>query len=61
MKIKTEELPQAVKTALEGEAYKNWEITQAYKYTVSENYAVNLKKGTESKTVKFDKNGNVID
>ncbi len=60
VKIKPEELPEAVKTAVK-EDYQGWEISQAYKYTLKENFEVELKKETETKTVKFDKEGNVID
>ncbi len=61
VKIKAEELPEEVKTALKGEEYKDWEISQAYKYTTTEHYEVELKNAAETKTVKFDKDGNVID
>lgn len=60
VKIKPEELPEAVQTAIK-EDYQGWEISQAYKYTLKENFEVELKKETETKTVKFDKDGNVID
>jgi hypothetical protein len=60
VKIKPEEVPEAVKTAIK-EDYQGWEISVAYKYTLKENFEVELKKDTETKTVKFDKEGNVID
>lgn len=60
VKIKPEELPEAVKIAIR-EGYQGWEISVAYKYTLKENFEVELKQGTEVITVKFDKDGNVID
>lgn len=56
--IKAESLPEAVKKALTGDDYKGWEITKAY--VVKEVYEVELKKGSDTKTFKFDKEGKVI-
>jgi hypothetical protein len=58
LKIKKEELPETVKKTLEGEAFKGWALTNAYKMNNSE-YEVELKKGTNVQTVKFDKDGKV--
>lgn len=54
-KIKPEELPEAVKKTLAGDDYKGWEVANAY--VSKEVYEVELKKGTEMKTFKFDKEG----
>jgi hypothetical protein len=56
--IKAEALPEAVKKTLAGDDYKGWEIAKAY--VAKEVYEVELKKGTESKTFKFDKEGKAI-
>ncbi len=56
--IKAESLPEAVKKTLAGDDYKGWEISKAY--TAKEGYEVELKKGTETKTIKLDKDGKVI-
>jgi hypothetical protein len=61
VKIKPEELPDAVKTALKGQDYTGWEINSAYKFSESGTYEVELKKAAETKTVKFDKDGKAID
>ncbi len=61
VKIKTEELPDAVQTALKGQDFTGWEITSAYKHTETGTFEVELKNAAEVKTVKFDKDGNTID
>ncbi|MEJ0033564.1 MAG: hypothetical protein WDO15_25940 [Bacteroidota bacterium] len=60
VKIKKEELPDAVKTALAGNDYKGWEISEAYMWKESGNYEVELKNGDQKKTVKLDKDGKVV-
>jgi hypothetical protein len=59
-KIKTSELPEAIKTTLNGDEYKGWLIQSAHRYKSQDLYEVELKKGAESKTIKFDKEGKVI-
>lgn len=61
VKIKAEELPDAVKKTLGTEEYTGWTVDTAYKYTADNSYEVTLKNGTETKTVKFDKEGKKID
>ncbi len=61
--ISISELPDAVTAKLESQDYSGWTIGNAYKKTDasqnnSEVYIVELKKGTETKDVKFDKDGN---
>ncbi len=60
VKIKKEDLPEAVRTALAGNDYNGWEIHEAYMYKEAGTYEVELKKGEEKKTVKLDKEGKVI-
>jgi hypothetical protein len=60
VKIKKDELPEAVKTTLAGDEYKGWEITNAYLYKETTTYEVEVKKGTETKTFKFDKDGKLV-
>ncbi len=60
VKIKPEELPEAVRTKLSGDAYKGWEVSTAYMYKESKTYEVELKKSGETKTVKFDKDGKEV-
>jgi hypothetical protein len=60
VKIKKEDLPEAVKTALAGNDYKGWEISEAYMYKEAGTYEVELKNGDQKKTVKLDKDGKAI-
>jgi hypothetical protein len=59
--IKSEELPEAVKTTLEGDEYKGWLINSAYHDAKKETYEVELKNGAETQVVKFNKDGEKID
>ncbi|AYB34809.1 MAG TPA: hypothetical protein VIU12_18675 [Chryseolinea sp.] len=59
VKIKSEELPEAVKKSLEAQEYRGWMISSAYK--AGDVYEVELKNGAETKTVKFNKDGKKVD
>lgn len=61
VKIKSEELPEAVKKALEMQDYRGWLIDAAYKYTATETFEVHLKNGAETKIVKFNKDGKIVE
>ena len=61
MQIQPEELPDAVKAALNSEDYTGWQISAAYKYAEKDIYEVELKKGEEVATVKFDKDGQKVE
>jgi|SRR5688572_164869 hypothetical protein len=61
MKIKPEELPEAVKTTLQSADYKGWAVSAAYHLKSADQYEVELKKGTETKTVKLDKEGKIVE
>lgn len=56
--IKSGELPEAVKKTLASDTYKGWDVSKAY--VVKDLYEVELKKGTEAKTAKFDKEGKEV-
>ena len=58
-KIKSEELPEAVKKALEAQEYRGWLIDAAYHVKSTDSYEVQLKNGAETKSVKFDKEGKI--
>ena len=58
-KIKSEELPDAVKKALEAQEYRGWLIDGAFHVKSTDSYEVQLKNGAETKTVKFSKDGKV--
>ena len=59
-KIKPEELPEQVKTTLNGDEYKGWLVQTAYRIKSKDVYEVELKKGAETKTLRFDKEGKVV-
>jgi hypothetical protein len=69
--VQPEDLPEAVKESLKGQDYAGWNIDRAYKALMTDPtspesegigiYIVDLKKGTETKTVRFDKDGNELD
>jgi len=68
--IQLSELPQAIKTSLESTDYAGWNISQAFRSTQKdasdetksmEIYVVELKNGADTKSVKFDKDGNKIE
>lgn len=61
VKIKPEELPDAVKTTLKGDDYKGWTVHTAYHDTVKNIYEVELRKGSETKSFKFDADGKKVD
>ena len=61
VKIKPEQLPEAVKTTLKGDDYKGWTAYTAYHDTVKNMYEVELRKGSETKSVKFDADGKKVD
>lgn len=55
-KIKKEELPEAARKSLDGDAYKGWTVANIYKLKDGQ-YEVELKKDNTAKVVKFDKDG----
>jgi len=61
VKIKVEELPDAIKTALGGDAYKGWSANSAFYNKTKDIYEVDVKKGTEAKTLKFTKDGSIVE
>ena len=63
-KIKQNELPQAVRDAIindKNQEYSGGQIGDSYRSTKDNTYSVELKKGTEARTVKFDARGNKIE
>jgi|GEM_PF-1032995 len=62
--VNVNDLPEAVKTALESEAYAGWKPSAAYwvENTATKNayYEIELSKGTDKTIVKLDKSGQVI-
>jgi hypothetical protein len=60
LKIKKEELPEAAKKTLEGDAFKGWSVVNVYKVKNGQEYEVELKKENASQVIKFDKDGKVL-
>ena len=60
--VKLEELPQAVTTTLQSDAYKEWTPSSAFlvKTQKEEYYLIEVKKGQETANVKIGKDGQVI-
>jgi hypothetical protein len=72
--IQVSDLPDPVKRAIESQDYQGWTVSAAYKSTMTdaetqgdaskagqELYILDLRNGAETKTVKFDKDGNKLD
>ena len=62
--ISVSELPDAVTAKLEGQDFSGWTVGTAYKKMDDANqemYIVELRQGTETKKVKFDKDGNELE
>lgn len=63
--IAISELPDAVTASLESQDYSGWTVGNAYKKTDAttnaDMFIVELKRGTETKKVKFDSEGNKLD
>jgi hypothetical protein len=62
--VKPEDLPEAVKTTLSGEAYTGWEVTGAFLVTKedkSQYFEIAVKKGEETATVNLDKDGKKVE
>jgi hypothetical protein len=58
--IKPEQLPDAVKKALETQDFKGWIINAASVDKKEEKYVVELKNGADTKKVKINKDGKVL-
>ena len=60
VKIKVENLPEAVKTTLQADEYKGWTIATAYHYKSKEQYEVELRNAADTKVLFLDKDGKVV-
>ncbi len=60
--IAASELPAAITASLQGQDYSGWTVENAYKKEKDGKmiYKVELKNGAETKTVKFDADGNML-
>lgn len=62
--ISVSDLPDAVTAKLESDDYSGWTVGTAYKKMDENNmeiYIVELRQGTETKKVKFDRDGNKLE
>lgn len=62
--IAASELPEAITAKLESADFSGWTVGNAYKKTDENNmevYVVEMKQGTETKKVKFDRDGNKLE
>ncbi len=59
--IKVGELPPAVQASIQSPEYSGWQINSAYTNEDKSRYFVEMKKGTEMKSMAFDKDGKPID
>lgn len=60
VKITTDDLPEAVKKTLATADYKGWTVEEAYHNKTKDHYELKVKKETETKTLKFGKDGKEI-
>ena len=60
--IAASDLPAAITASLQGQDYTGWTVDKAYKKEKDGKmiYKVDLKNGAETKTVKFDADGNML-
>lgn len=59
VRISPDKLPNAVKTSIE-KNFKGWNIEEAYMETETDEYELRLSQNDQTKTVMFDKTGNII-
>ena len=68
--IQVSELPESVKASLESQDYSGWAVSAAYRSSQKdfsdetksmEVYVIEMKNGTETKTVRFDKDGKKLE
>ncbi|WKN32803.1 hypothetical protein PZB74_05525 [Porifericola rhodea] len=60
--IKYEELPEAVRTAFEDSQYGQWEVSQVHEVAAEQGtqYELTITDGTQSGTLTFDEEGNMV-
>jgi hypothetical protein len=61
VKVKLEDLPEVVKTTLAGDPYSGWKAETAYLNKTKDHYEIEVKKGTEKRTVKISKDGKAVE
>lgn len=61
VKVKVEELPEAIKTTLASEPYSAWKAETALLNKTKDYYEIEVKKGTEKRTIKLSKDGKAVE
>jgi hypothetical protein len=61
VKVKVEELPEAIKTTLASEPYSAWKAEAALLNKTKDYYEIEVKKGVEKKTIKLSKDGKAVE
>jgi hypothetical protein len=61
VKVKLEELPEAVKNALATDPFSAWKAESALLNKTKDHYEVEVKKGAEKRTLKFSKDGKAVE
>jgi hypothetical protein len=61
IKIRTSELPAMVTQTLGNSNYAGWTVTSAYRTKANDEYLVEVKKDSQTRSYWFDKNGNRIE
>lgn len=62
--VKPEDLPEAIKTTINGDEFKGWTVVSAFLVTAPDKtqyYELNVKNGDETARVKLDKDGKNVD
>jgi hypothetical protein len=62
--VRPDDLPEAVKSILAGDAYAGWQVTSAFLITREDNsqyFEINAKKGEETAVFNLDKYGKKVD
>jgi beta-mannanase len=61
VKVKLEELPEAVKNALATEPFSAWSAESAMLNKTKDHYEIEVKKGAEKRVLKFSKDGKAVE
>ncbi|UBM57833.1 hypothetical protein LAG90_13565 [Marinilongibacter aquaticus] len=60
--VKPEDLPEPIKNVLKSDGFAGWEVESAFLVSGdgADYYEINLIKGADKQSMKFDKDGNVL-
>jgi hypothetical protein len=60
IKIPIDDLPSSMRKTLEDEQYSGWQNSPVYRNSKTNEFSIDIKKGTQTKTYRFDKSGKPI-